>query len=203
MTQYITKRVLFKSIEPGDLSKVRGESNKDKKAGGGARDFRVSHKRVEPVVHKMFPDAKIEKRRRKDKKTGVSGPTDVTIRYATLRWREDGEEKEMKIWYEPPTSARPWEGRIAQVPKIPPLNLEKIPPASEGQAVVMFVEDNLGLWAYYVSEASLKSVDDNGNPLWNPAVSKPILKALANKHEGRTVVGWIDLEAGTEDIGEQ
>src|SRR6266511_1713190 len=108
-------RVAFKSIEQGDILKLDARSNLTP-SGGGARDFRFPYTPFQAAMTKLFPNVVQETRRRNNK------PQLVPIRTATLMWiDEKGQTQQMQIKYEPPTSARPSEGRIPQVHKIPPL----------------------------------------------------------------------------------
>lgn len=187
-----TSRVIFRSIEPGDRRKLLAESN-DAASGGGARDFRFNYKDFKPIVELMFPAVVTARRRRK----GVA--TDIPIRVATLMWRDSAGDHTMAISFEPPTDARPAEGRIPSVNEIPPLDPAHLPPATDGEAIALFVQDSSQpeLWAYYVSEKDLKRT---GKGAWNRKVAEPILRALATRKQGRAATGWIDLVSNEEHI---
>src|SRR4051794_21215372 len=129
------QRLLFKSIEEGDRLKLEAKSNLDPSAGGGARDIRLPHRPFEPATAKMFPTV-VQEMRSRDKQRQP-----VDLRQAVLVWADgNGQEQVMHIVYEPPTSARPSEGRITRVHEIPPLAPQYLPPRTDGLPVVLFIQ---------------------------------------------------------------
>jgi len=63
-------RLLFKSIEEGDLKKIEARSNITP-SGGGARDLRLPHRPLEKAINKMFPRVVHEGRTRDKQRTLV------------------------------------------------------------------------------------------------------------------------------------
>jgi hypothetical protein len=183
---------MFKQITAADLRKLEAQSN-DSDSGGGARDFRFSpYKQFESFVKRLFPNVQVAKRRR----DGV--PTDVEIRSAKLLWYENGtSQKTGTLSWEPPTDARPFEGRIPRVHQIAPLGPDYLPPANEGESFVLLTQDEDGIWVHYVSETELRQT---GPAAWSPAVAKPILTALAKVKKNDLVRGWIDIETGQDFV---
>ena len=187
------QRVVFKSIERGDELKLDAKSNIEQ-TGGGARDFRFPYRPFEPVIVKMFPKV-VQETRRRDKK-----PTLVDIRYATLTWIDDnGQPQQMEIKYEPPTSARPAEGRIPTVHKIPPLAVKNLPPKSQGDRFVLFAQDSSQTLAvHYVSHTALL----NSNPPWHRLLRETVVEALKKKQGENSALGWGDFKTGRSYVHE-
>jgi hypothetical protein len=186
-------RLLFKSIEEGDRLKLEARSN-IATTGGGARDFRLSHRRFERVINKMFPKVVVETRTRDGKHKQVE------LRKATLIWTdEDGRSQTKEITYEPPTSARPSEGRITRVHEIPPLAVQNLPVRSEGRVVALLIQNSDGtIGAHYTSDELL-----NHPPKpWNPLAKQTILEALKTTPAGKSAAGWIDFTTGESYIHE-
>jgi hypothetical protein len=181
------KRVVFKEIVEGDFRKFQAESN-DADTGGGARDLRFRpYEKFAEVFRKLFPDVRVETRRR-DRK-----PTDVEILVGRLHWLdESGTAVSREALFEPPTDARPGEGRIPVVHTYPPFN--RLPSSKEGRMVVLLVQRDDGtVWPEFATERSLKS------GAWNENVAKPILRSLAANRPGNQVArGYIDFESMTE-----
>jgi hypothetical protein len=171
------KRLVYKEVLPGDLRKARGESNDDAAAGGGARDLRLRpwDGHFENVVARMA--------KRSDQTDGR------TRYYVDLTSVVNGSPpltEEVKFW--PPTNARPNEGRIANIDRIPAFATAQLPSASDGRAIYFLWEDDNGVYASIISEASLRSGQ------WHDAVAKPIIKDL--DLATKTVRGYIDFETG-------
>jgi hypothetical protein len=184
-------RVVFKSIEQGDLLKLDARSNISQ-SGGGARDFRFPFRPFQAVMPKLFPTI-VQVMRSRNK---VRQPID--IRQATLVWiDENGQTQQMQINYEPPTDARPSEGRIPRVHQIPPLAVANLPPPVEGQPFVLFVEEaGQRLGVHYVSHYALL----NAKPPWHPLLKNTIVDALvkqqARNKPNDSASGWVDFTTG-------
>jgi len=186
-------RVVFKSIEPGDLLKLDARSNISQ-SGGGARDFRFPFQPFQPVMPKLFPTV-VQEMRSRNKVRQL-----IDIREATLVWIDgNGQMQQKQIRYEPPTDARPSEGRIPRVHQIPPLAVGNLPPKVESQPFVLFVEESGGqrLGVHYVSHYALL----NAKPAWHPMLKNTILEAL-DKRKARkkktedSASGWVDFTNG-------
>lgn len=183
-------RLLFKSVEDGDLRKLEAKSN-DSKTGGGARDLRMPHKAVARVVPKMFPKVVKETRRRDEQRQLID------VRKAQLVYTgSDGKEHEIQVSYEPPTSARPSEGRITRIHEIPPLAKQYLPKPTAGRRLFLFIEHDDGkLRARYTSDSDLTNPPP-GSPKWNNLAKETILKALRVAPPGKSACGWVDFTTG-------
>lgn len=182
-------RLLFKSVEDGDLKKLEAKSNTSK-TGGGARDLRLPHKAVERVVPKMFPTV-VQQTRRRNKQAQL-----IDLRRAQLVYTEDGQEREIQVCYEPPTTARPSEGRITRIHEIPALARKHLPNRTAGRRLFLFIQHDDGkLRARYVTDSDLTS-PPAGSPKWNKLAKDTILEALRVAAPGKSACGWVDFTTG-------
>ena len=187
------KLVVFQEIYPADVRKLKAQSA-DAKTGGGARDFRFPAAGFSTIFKTLFPDTKTVKRRRGGKRV------DLKVNTGKVYWLEERDEelvlRSAKVDYEPPTSSRPSEDRLARVHEVPPLDPTNIPSPKEGPSLVLFIQDeNDMVWTYYTSMKQLMKAG------WEPLVAGPILKCLF--HPDRKgmkspprVQGYVDLAAG-------
>ncbi|MBF4237467.1 hypothetical protein, partial [Vibrio anguillarum] len=126
-------RILYKEIVPGDLRKIHAVSN-DADTGGGARDFRFgSYQSIAATVMQMFPIPVVESRRR----SGVLVPT--TIYSGKFYWKQNGIVQTAMSYFEPPTDARPAEGRITKVHEQPSLSTALMPTPTDGNRVFLLL----------------------------------------------------------------
>ncbi len=176
-------RVVFKEIVPGDLRKFKAESN-DADTGGGARDLRFRpYDEFAPIFRKLFPNVRRETRTREKKKATVE------VFEGRFYWQDKaGKVQSKEATFEPPTSARPGEGRIPVVYTYPPLN--DIPPTNEGRIVVLLVQRTDGhVWPAFATEKSLRSGE------WDESVAKAILQCLDTERKGgQAARGYVDFE---------
>lgn len=180
------KRIIFKQIVEGDLRKFRAESN-DAATGGGARDLRFRpHDKFEKAFAKLFPTVRRMTRKR------AGGHTTVDIYYGRLYWTDaSGNQKSSEASYEPPTDARPNEGRIPVVYQYPPLN--NLPRTDQGKILLLLIQrDDNTVWPCFATEDSLRSGD------WDANVSRPLIRCLdAKRSLHKVAIGFIDFENGT------
>jgi hypothetical protein len=181
-------RILYKEIVPGDLRKIVAESN-DSDTGGGARDFRFGEfGKLESIIRKMFPRTTKEPRRR-------DGATvEVEIFGGTFHWNFGSVDERKDVEFEPPTSARPSEGRITRVHEQPCFVSERIPKFGEGNKVLLLlVQRNDGtVWPHFIEEQSLSSPG-----AWDPRVAKDILNCIgAERAANKVVIGYRDFTTG-------
>jgi hypothetical protein len=183
-------RLLFKSVEDGDLRKLEARSN-DSKTGGGARDLRMPHKAVERVVPKMFPTV-VQETRSRNKERQL-----IDLRKAQLVYADDdGQVHEIQVCYEPPTTARPSEGRITRIHEIPALAKKYLPNQAAGRRLFLFIQHDDGkLRARYVSDSDLTN-PPAGSPKWNKLAKETILEALRVAPPGKSACGWVDFTTG-------
>ncbi len=184
-------RILYKEIVPGDLRKIDAESN-DSDTGGGARDFRFgSWNQIQAVVRPMFPDTVYETRRRQGQSQ------DTAIYQGVFCWHDaQGNMVQKESFFEPPTDARPSEGRIARVHEYDCFETSRVVGGEEGnKAVLLLIQREDGsVWPHYTDERSLRTPR-----AWDSSVATHILTCLAKPRvQNRTAIGCYDVSsAGT------
>lgn len=179
-------RILYKEMVEGDARKLVAESN-DAATGGGARDLRFgSLKRVWPIVLLMFPQTEQVTRKRGGKSV------QLTVQKGEFCWREsDGSVARMDSYFEPPTDARPSEGRIRQIHSFPCLDISLLPMVGVGNRVLLLLVQlhDGSVWPYYVEETTLRIPGK-----WDPRVAKDLLACLAaERPKGRAMLGFRDF----------
>jgi len=181
-------RILYKEIVPGDLRKFEAKSN-DTPSGGGARDLRFGdYNSIAPIVAKMFPEKVTLDRRRRGKKTTVEAFSGALV------WERNDSVQSKKVLFEPPTSARPREGRIARVHEQPALDPGPILPLKANDKVILlFAQRNDGqVWPYFTTESSLRTPG-----AWDPRVANEILQCIEERRaRGTVVIGYRDFITG-------
>lgn len=179
-------RILYKEIVPGDLRKILAESN-DSDTGGGARDFRFgSYNTLLPVIEQMFPN-KVKESRKRD---GVTEQIDVF--QGEFFWHNDSGQVERKeSFFEPPTDARPSEGRIARVHEYGCFDTSRMPEGGQGNRVLLLLIQlhDGSVWPYYAEEETLRIKGK-----WDPVVANELLGCLdAKRASNRAVIGYRDF----------
>lgn len=175
-------RVVYKEIVPGDLRKFKAESN-DAPSGGGARDLRFRpYRNFGSVFERLFPQKRTVRRRRNRVDTNV----DVLV--GRFFWKDGAIDRNMEAVFEPPTTARPGEGRLAVVHNYPPL--QHAPSFDDGRVVVMLVQRQDGtVWPAFATEGSLRRGE------WDAAVARAVLSCLdAKRGKSQIARGFIDFE---------
>jgi hypothetical protein len=181
-------RIVFREILDGDRRKFIARSN-DSETGGGARDLRFSSwPSMQATLRKLFPGTRIEKRKR-------SQNTSLEVFTGRFHWMQNGEEKSREALLEPPTDARPNEGRITRVHEYPCFTISE-PEEGSGRLLALFVQRHDGtVWPFAITERSLEHDD------WNPAVAEFLLSALnASRRERRAAYGFYDFETGKKFV---
>lgn len=178
-------RILYKEIVDGDLRKFRAESN-DTDSGGGARDLRFGdYQAIEPIIMKIFPERlEVDRVRNRTKAR-------VEIFAGTFYWDSSGTVRSKRVEFEPPTTARPREGRLTRVHQQPSLDPSKLLPLKVNDKVILlFVQRNDGaVWPSFTTQTSLMKPGE-----WDDRVAKEILKCVDRKRGGDTVViGYRDF----------
>lgn len=177
------KRILYKEIKQGDLRKIKRESN-DSPTGGGARDFRFgSYKKLESVIKKMFPNTVKQMRNR-------SGKVEIDIFQGEFSWKVGDDILTQESFFEPPTDARPQEGRITRVPEYACFDTKLIPEGGPNDRVLLLIVqlNNESVWPFFATEQSLR-IDP-----WDYGVQKQILKCLnSDRPQTRAVIGYYDF----------
>lgn len=181
-------RIVFRQILDGDRLKFIAQSNTTD-TGGGARDLRFrSWDTMQPTLCKLFPVARTEKRKR-----GTGNALEVYT--GQLHWLQNGKEVSKEALLEPPTDARPNEGRITRVHEFDCFTID--PPADgSGRLMVLFVQKYDGsVWPFVITERSLE------HDKWNAAVAEFLLSALnAPRREGNAAYGFIDFVSGEKFV---
>lgn len=183
-------RILYKEIVPGDLRKILAKSN-DADSGGGARDFRFgSYPSIAPAVRQMFPNQMVENRRRNQ----ATVPT--TIYSGHFHWRDAAGTHSAVSYFEPPTDARPSEGRITRVHEQPCLATSLLPSHGVGNRVFLLLIQLLDgtVWPFYAAEQTFRSPGK-----WDPQVAQRMLQCMdAARRADQAVIGFFDFT--TNDV---
>lgn len=173
-------RIFFQEVRAGDRRKLAAQSN-DAQTGGGARDLRVPHEKFGPLFGKMFPN---EVRRVRSR---GGDRREVVCNGGPLYWVDEHGEHSIDVEYEPPTSARPAEGRLTRIHEIPML-AEKVPGAEEGRCFLLLVQNGTKkVFHHYVTAAQL----DSGG--WNLVLQTAINECIKKTPTGRSVRGYYDF----------
>lgn len=184
--------VVFKELREADLRKLRAQSN-DSATGGGARDLRFRpYNSFDRAFERLFPEV-VNERRKREGRTQT-----ITVRRGTFYWTDakTGAIMTEEAQFEPPTSARPGEGRLVRVHDYP--HLREQAELEPGKRVLLLVQDESGaVWPYVVTEASLRN-----NPEWDVRVAELIIQCLERTKHHRAPQGYIDLTTGTHYCNE-
>ena len=149
MTEVPVARVFYYELYDADLLKLEGRSNLDPGQGGGARDLRLPNKQFRYFMEKLFP---IET----EQKEPSSKTDSPIIRSGTFYWYKDGELKDDKICFHPPTPSRPSESRIAIVNQCPPLQ-EKLPSSFNNRLFLLLIQAHDGkVYPEYIDEDEIR-----------------------------------------------
>lgn len=179
------RRIIFREVMPGDLRKFTATSN-DADTGGGARDFRFTpfHK-FDGVFARVLPGRENVTRVRNKVRTQVTLYTaNVSIP------RKNGTTVTKKLRFEPPTTARGGEGRLAQLDKF-----ELEPPTGEGRFLLLIIEDaSGGVIVTFYSEQDLASGQ------WHPTVNDFFKQVFAKPQKQNATQGYIDFTQHTQWI---
>jgi len=164
------KRIVFKRIVPGDIRKLKAESN-DAQTGGGARDFRFSpSNQFWPVFSRMFPAT--------DEQGRLS---------ASFSWEN---RTTTTTLIHPPTNARPTECRIATVNECCPLGC--LPPEDEETLFLLAQEENV-VNAFFITIGSLTK------SRWSNRIKRFLKHLLELQKTGNsTPAGYVDFETNEQ-----
>lgn len=180
--------IVFREILEGDKLKFVAQSNISD-SGGGARDLRFRNwNKLKPALTRMFPGTRSEPRRR-------SGSTMLDVHVGQLNWIDNGKTVTREALLEPPTDARPNEGRIGRVHEYGCFTIKNIPEGS-GRLIALFVQHKDGsVWPFVITEQSLEHDD------WDPSVAKFLLSALnAPRRAGNAAYGYLDMNTGEQFV---
>ena len=181
-------RIVFKEFKPGDVRKRQAKSN-NTKSGGGARDLRLNHRGIGPIIAEMFPDREVVTRKRKKEVVKIEAYAGTLV-YPVDPDQPSGELAKMSVLYELPTTARGFEGRIARINRIP--SLARSPQSPDDRVFLLLVQSEGGeVRAHYVTETSLRS------GRWHHLVSNTILGCIPVTQRRHAVQGFIDFTTDT------
>lgn len=177
------KRVIYKEILDGDRRKFVAQSN-DAKSGGGARDLRFSYEAFEPAFQAIFPEVAMQLRKRRGARSELS------IFKGNFYWMEEGAIKCVPASFEPPTDARPTEGRIPQINSYGCFS--EIPGVSEGRLFLLIVQrEDDTVWPGFATEPSLRSGK------WDSRVADEMLRCAGGvRNAGIAIAGFMDFTTG-------
>jgi len=179
------KRIIFREVMPGDLRKFTATSA-DATTGGGARDFRFTpFNKFDGVFARALPGRDKEPRLRNNVRTTV------TLYTANVRVPgKNGTAPTKELRFEPPTTARDGEGRLAQLSKF---GLE--PPTGEGRFLLLIIEDaNANVIVTFYSEQDL------ANGAWHSTVNDFFNQVFSTPQKKNANQGYIDFERRTQWI---
>lgn len=177
-------RLIYKEIVAGDLLKFSATSNISQ-TGGGARDLRIRPMtEFLPIIQLMFPETEKQNRSREGK----------TVALDILKGKfccvdANGNTKTETVFFEPPTDARPNEGRIARVNSYECFKTTEIFKANDKLFLILIQNDDETVWPYFHYESSFRQ-----KGTWHPAVEKALTDCIAAKRASVTVVmGYYDF----------
>lgn len=173
------KRIIFREVMPGDLKKFTATAAPSG-TGGGARDLRFRpFDKFDGVFARTLPGREKVERRREGEREEI----EIYTANANVV-RSDNTSFKKQISFEPPTTARPDEGRLARVHD---LNLDV--PEDEGRLLILIIQDaNDELIITFFSEKDLESGK------WHPAVNEFFKEVFATPKRASATQGYIDFE---------
>ncbi|WP_303288313.1 hypothetical protein [Marinobacter sp. SS8-8] len=179
-------RILYKELVGGDLRKLEAKSN-DTPSGGGARDFRFrSYDDLLPVIEQMFPQKSQETRTRNKQRVTI----DVLKGWFYWQDKSTGKVTKKESTFEPPTSAREGEGRIARIHQYPCFDAGHVAIKHGNRILLLLVQlDDGSVWPYYAEESSIRTPG-----LWDPRVARELIDCIdAKRRKGTAVLGYRDF----------
>lgn len=179
------RRIIFREVKPGDLKKFTATAAPSG-TGGGARDLRFRpFDKFDGVFARALPGREKVERRREGEREEI----EIYAAKATVV-TSNNTSFEKEISFEPPTTARPDEGRLARVHD---LNLDV--PEGEGRLLFLIIEDAQGkLIITFFSEKDLESGK------WHPAVNDFFKEVFSTPAGAHATQGYIDFEQKTRWI---
>lgn len=173
------KRIIFREVMDGDLKKFTATAAPSG-TGGGARDLRFRpFDKFDGVFARALPGREIVDRRREGQREEI----EIYTANANIV-RSNNESFKKAISFEPPTTARPNEGRLARVHD---LNLDV--PEGEGRLLILIIQDAKDqLIITFFSEKDLES------RTWHSTVNDFFKEVFAKPGGTNATQGYIDFE---------
>lgn len=177
-------RIIYKEIVEGDLLKFSATSNISQ-TGGGARDLRIRPlDEFLPIIILMFPDTEKQKRSR----GGETVYLDI-FKGKFCCAESDGATDAEVVLFEPPTDARPNEGRIARVNSYKCFKTSLKYKRNDKLFLILIQNDDGTVWPYFFYESSFLQ-----KGTWHPSVEKVLIDCIAAKRaKGTVVMGYYDF----------
>jgi hypothetical protein len=178
-------RYVFREVLAGDTRKFKAQSN-DATTGGGARDFRFRpYDKFGGIFEQMLSSRKTELRLR----DGVRVPQELyTSRVRVVG--QNGAYVDKPIEFEPPTTARPDEGRLTRLSSY---GLE-VPSGNGGRILLLLYQTgDSQLWLNFVTQQQLEA------GLWDATLTKLLLNCLnAPRAQNHAAQGFHDFALGSD-----
>lgn len=173
------KRIIFREVMDGDLKKFTATAAPSG-TGGGARDLRFRpFDKFDGVFARALPGREKVERRREGEREIV----EIYTAKANIV-RSNNQSFKKDVSFEPPTTARPNEGRLARVHD---LNLEV--PKGEGRLLILIIQDAKGeLIITFFSERDLESGS------WHATVNDFFKDVFSQPARASATQGYIDFE---------
>jgi hypothetical protein len=174
------KRLVFREVLDGDVKKFAAKSNISG-TGGGARDFRYRpYDDFDDVFSRILTDHKKEKRTRDEQ------PVDVVTYFGKGTYRgPNGDEPDKVLQFEPPTTARPNEGRLTRLS-----SLGLTVPKGEGRVFLLIWQmDDDAVWLGFATQKQLEA------NAWYQKINDFLLECMnAKRPVNNAAQGFIDFE---------
>lgn len=177
-------RFVYREVLAGDRRKFVANSA-DADTGGGARDFRFSpYDKFEGIFEKMLAGRRFENRTR----NGVTVPQEILTSRVQVA-RANGKWVDKPIEFEPPTTARPNEGRLTRLNSY---ELE-VPTGAVGKILLMLFQTGDGqVWLSFATETQLNS------GRWEKTLTKILQDCLAERRPvNHAAQGFHDFSLGS------
>jgi hypothetical protein len=174
------KRLVFREVLPGDTLKFAAKSNKQKAAGGGARDFRYRpYNKFDNIFGKILKQRSKVTRRRNKKSVSVG------IYYDNATLVQNGINTPKVLEFEPPTTARKGEGRLT---KLSSLGLSV--PKGEGRVyLLVWQTGDDKVWFGFATQTQLEA------KAWFKEINDFLLACMhAHRRAGNAAQGFMDFE---------
>lgn len=177
-------RFVYREVLAGDKRKFVAKAA-DAATGGGARDFRFTpYDKFEGIFEKILTGRKFENRVR----NGVTTPQELLTSRVQVA-RANGKWVDKPIEFEPPTTARPSEGRLTRLNSF---ELE-VPSGQTGRILlILFQTGDQRVWLSFATEAQLNSGK------WEKTLTKILQDCLAEKRPAaHAAQGFHDYSLGS------
>ncbi len=179
------KRIIFREVLPGDRKKFVARSASSG-TGGGARDFRYTpFDNFDGVFGRALKGRDTVIRTR----NGTKVP--ITVYTSKVSIPQSGGKAIIEdLRFEPPTTAREGEGRLAELDKF---GLQ--PPTNEGRVLLLIIEDASGnvILTFY-------SEKDLINGQWHPDIDQFFGQVFSKPQKRSAAQGYIDYDRHTQWI---